>query len=398
MRLAAFIRNNPVPIVKEWESFASTLTPAAENMSPLALRDHIKEILAFIAHDIESEQTDAEQAEKSRGEKPRDAQPSAAEAHASLRHAGGFNMDQMVSEYRSLRASVIKLWSSQLTEVTEKDLHDLIRFNESIDQALIESINDYTKRLDHSRNMFLGILGHDLRSPIATARMSAQLALTIGKAALTENQRMLLSQIVDCADRSSEMINYLLDLTRVRLGSGIPIIRTPMDVGFVAKQLVEEMRINHPDREFVLNISGNTEGEWDKPRIAQIFSNLLNNAVQYGFTDAPISVTVNGLPDEIELSVHNHGLPISPEYVERIFKSLVRGEDMDNQRYVPPGSANLGLGLYITKEIVAAHNGRICVTSSEEEGTTFTVCLPRSVENMIGATENSSDESLRQNV
>src|SRR5690606_5251528 len=126
------------------------------------------------------------QVKKSQGKKGRHTHPTAAETHASLRHAGGFNMDQMVSEYRALRASVIQLWSMQLTEITRKDILDLTRFNEAIDQALVESISHYSAKLDYSRNLFLGILSHDLRGPLATARMSAQLALKIGTEHLNE--------------------------------------------------------------------------------------------------------------------------------------------------------------------------------------------------------------------
>lgn len=145
MRLAAFIRSNRTQIVGDWERFARTLTPAADSMSPLALRDHIAEILDFICQDIETAQTDVEQVKKSHGKKSPHLTPTAAETHASLRHAGGFNMDQMVSEYRALRASIIQLWDMQLTEITHKDILDLTRFNESIDQALVESIAHYSK-------------------------------------------------------------------------------------------------------------------------------------------------------------------------------------------------------------------------------------------------------------
>ena len=146
MGLAAFIRGNKAEIVSEWEAFANSLIPQGTAPTPLALRDHIKEILAFIAHDIDTAQTQSEQVEKSHGEKPRSPQPTAAEIHASLRHAGGFNLDQMVSEYRALRASVIKLWNAALTDLTPRDFTDQTRFNESIDQALTESIQDYSEK------------------------------------------------------------------------------------------------------------------------------------------------------------------------------------------------------------------------------------------------------------
>jgi signal transduction histidine kinase len=376
MRLAAFIRASIKPITSEWESFARTLTPAADGMSPLALRDHIKEILAFIADDIESAQTKVEQEEKSHGEKRPEPIASAAETHAALRHAGGFNMDQMVSEYRALRASVIKLWRAQLGTATDLDIADSTRFHEAIDQALTESISDYSKRLDHSRSLFLGILSHDLRNPLGASRMSAELVLKSKASNLDEREKMLIGQVVECADRATEIVDHLLDLTRTRLGSGIPVIKEPMDMAYVANQLIDEMRAVHPKCIFNLKVTGDTKGDWDKPRIGQVFSNLLNNAVQYGFSESPISVTVEGQKDEVILSVQNSGVPIPREVIGRIFESLLRGkpEASDDS----PESVNLGLGLYIVKEIMNAHGGTIDVTSSEADGTTFTAHFPRS--------------------
>lgn len=239
-----------------------------------------------------------------------------------------------------------------------------------------EPASFYTKKLDHSRNLFLGILGHDLRNPLGAARMSAELTLRMGTTNLNERQTMLISQVVDSMDRATEIVTHLLDLTRARLGAGLPVVRELMDMGFVGKQLVDEMRVMHPGRTFTLDITGNTAGEWDKPRIGQVFSNLLSNAVQYAFRKSPISIVIKGLPEEIILSVHNEGVPIPRELMGRIFDSLMRGEEeaaSDNE----PGSLNLGLGLYITKEIVLAHAGTIDVTSTEDGGTTFTVRLPR---------------------
>src|ERR1700722_6388603 len=139
MRLALFIRRNESAIVENWEAFARTLTPASDEMSPRNLRNHIKEILAFIADDIDSSQTSFEQLTKSEGRKLRNSKDTAAEIHASLRQSGGFSMDQMVSEFRALRASVIRLWGTQLAEPTKIDLLDLIRFDESIDQTMTEA-------------------------------------------------------------------------------------------------------------------------------------------------------------------------------------------------------------------------------------------------------------------
>ena len=368
MRLAAFIRRSEQPIIEQWEIFARTLVPASDDMSPRNLRNHIKEILAFIADDIESSQTDSEQVKKSKGRKPKNIEHSPAEIHASLRQAGGFSMDQMVSEFRALRANVIRLWEAQLTEATKLDISDLIRFNESLDQATTEAINYYTKTIDHSRDLFLAILSHDLRNPLGAMKMSAQLTSNIGP--LNERQTMLVSQIITSAGRATEIINHLLDLSRARLGSGLQVIKKPMDMAFVSRQLVDEMRAMHPSRTFKLEISGETQGKWDKARIGQVFSNLLGNAVQYGFKDSPIDVTIKGDPEAVLVSVHNDGVPIAPNAIGLIFDALARGGGEKE-------STNLGLGLYITKQIVCAHGGRVGVTSSEKDGTTFTALFPR---------------------
>jgi signal transduction histidine kinase len=373
IRLATFIRKNEQPIIEHWEIFARTLVPDSDDKSPHALRDHIKEILAFIADDIESSQTDSERAEKSEGKKPKNTEHSAAEIHASLRQVGGFSMDQMVSEFRALRASVIRLWEAQLTEATKVDISDLTRFNESIDQAITEAISYYTQTTDHSRDLFLAVLSHDLRNPIGAMKMSAQLVLNIGL--LNERQTAFVSQIVASAGRATEIIDHLLDLTHARLGSGLQVIKNDMDMAFVSRQLVDEMRAMHPSRTFKLEISGETEGKWDKARIGQVFSNLLGNAVQYGFKDLPISVTINGDPKAVLVSVHNDGTPIPPDAIGGIFNELTRGggEKSANGQE----STNLGLGLYITKQIVSAHGGTVGVTSSEKNGTTFTALFPR---------------------
>jgi signal transduction histidine kinase len=373
MRLSTFIRKNEQPIIENWEIFARTLVPASDDMSPRNLRNHIVDILTFIADDIESPQTSYEQITKSEGKKLKKSNHSAAEIHASLRQSGGFSMDQMVSEFRALRASVIGLWEAKLTQVTKADISDLIRFNESLDQAVTEAISYYTKTIDHSRDLFLAILSHDLRNPIGAMKMSAELTLNIGP--LNERQMMLVSQIIASAGRATEIINHLLDLTRARLGSGLQVIKKPMDMAFVSRQLVDEMRAMHPSRTFQLEISGETEGKWDKARIGQVFSNLLGNAVQYGFGDLPIGVTIKGDPEAVLVSVHNDGIPIAASAIGSIFESLTRAGGEKSPNFSE--STNLGLGLYITKQIVSAHGGSVGVTSSEKDGTTFTAAFPR---------------------
>jgi signal transduction histidine kinase len=371
-RLTAFIAEHTSLIVGEWEIFARSLKPSSIGMSPLALRDHIIQILEFIVEDMNSSQTPREQTKKSLGRKEKRVTITAAETHAALRLAGGFGIDQMVSEYRALRASVVKLWSRTRPSIDAQDIANLTRFNESIDQALAESVSYYTKEVVQSRDLFIGILSHDLKSPVQAIMLSAQLILHLGD--LTDRQTMLAKSSLESAERINVLIKNLLDVTRARFGASLPVVRAPMDIGFVGHQVVDEMRILYPARDIIMNASGDLKGKWDKARIGQVFSNLLSNAIQYGFKDTPIDITIVGHLEAVEIIVHNTGRPIPSDKINTIFDPLTRAPSGAQGQSSP---ANLGLGLFITREIVEAHNGTINVVSSEESGTTFTAKLPR---------------------
>ena len=371
-RLPSFIRKNTAEIVIEWEAFARTLTPSADGMSPHALRDHIRQILTFITSDMTSFQTPTEQTVKSHGDKRQSQPVTAAQTHAAVRFAGGFDIGQMASEYRALRASVLKLWSSTGPAFDEIDIADMIRFNESIDQELAESVNFYTAKVAQSRELVVGILGHDLRSPLQAIVLSTELSLHMGQ--LNEQQTMLSKKVLESTHRMSGLINDLLDVTRARFGAGLPVVRTMMNMGTVAEQIVDEVRLVHPDRTIELSLTGILVGEWDKARIGQVFSNLLNNAMQYGSQHQPVRVGISGASRLVALTVGNDGVPIRADKIKVIFDPLTR---VVSEHDANRTSGNLGLGLFITKEIVVAHGGTIEVTSSEAEGTIFTASFPR---------------------
>src|ERR1700712_5629126 len=170
MKLSRFIVKYQDAIIGEWESFAETLLPAAQGMSAIELRNHAKEILVAIGADMETQQSSEEQEEKSKGRTPAD-QASAASTHGTLRQGSGFTLIQLTAEYRALRASVLRLWLPQVAQMTKAASADMVRFNEAIDQALSESVLTYSRHAAVVRDTFLAILGHDLRSPLATMVM-----------------------------------------------------------------------------------------------------------------------------------------------------------------------------------------------------------------------------------
>ncbi|MDP1798372.1 MAG: HAMP domain-containing sensor histidine kinase [Planctomycetaceae bacterium] len=375
MQLADFIVENVEPILVEWEAFARGITPG-EKMDALALRDHAGEILLATVADMRSVQSSAERSARSRGHRRESDGASlngASEQHAIGRLGSGFDLLELVSEYRALRASVLRLWHESESPPHHRDIDDVTRFNESIDQSLAKAVSSYTKRVDQSRDLFLAILSHDLRNPLNSIAMSASLLPHLVQPA-TEAVHVA-SQISTDAQVMARMISDLLDYTRTRLGAGMPVSPTSMDLGTLCQELHNEFQSGHPKRHIDLHLEGDLRGRWDADRLRQVISNLLGNAIQHSPENAPVALTIRGETSDIVLTVFNGGPPIPPGELSKIFDPLVRGSSAEHPKANRPGS--IGLGLYIAREIAESHGGTITVTSSQASGTSFTVRLPR---------------------
>jgi signal transduction histidine kinase len=375
MRLPDFIRQHVDRIVDEWEQFASTITPAAEHMDKVALRDHAKVILLAAARDMTTAQTSSEQMAKAKGEGP-EKTPSLDEAgasHGELRHTVGFDLVQMTSEFRHLRACVIRLWVDSLASPDMAYFQDMIRFNEAIDEALAESTAAYAEQVNHSRDIFLAILGHDLRAPLQAVSMSTELLMR--KTTLEGDALACAVNIKHGARHMAAMVSDLLELVRSRLGKSLPIEPAPMDLADAAHAAIAQACAGNPECDPTVHVKGDTRGAWDAGRVSQLLQNLIGNALQHGLNKRDVTLTLTGEPDTVRLTVHNYGAPIPEEAIGTIFDPLVRSAD----EQLGQPSTSLGLGLFIVKEVVDAHGGTIEVSSSEADGTLFTVVLPRKV-------------------
>ncbi len=372
MTLSRFILANIDQILGEWEKFARTI-PASAGMDTDALRIDAAEILTTIAHEMEREQSAGDQEARSKGKIFRatgDLETSA-EAHGSVRLNSGFNLNEMVSEYRALRAAVIRLWTSDLSRSDSNALYELTRFNEGIDQALTESIARYTALRDRSRELFLGMLGHDMRTPLGVILSSAQFLLE--SKVLSDAQSKAVPRILSSGRRIKELVSDLVDMTQARLGGSLTIETRKIDLALTCQEAVDEMRALHPVRSFQFNVSGDLTSMGDPKRLTQMIANLLQNAIQYGTEGRPVTVSAYGEIERVVLTVHNEGRAISNSDRQRIFEPLVRGEGHSESGK----STSIGLGLYIAREIALAHGGSIDVKSSHGDGTMFTMCLPR---------------------
>jgi len=372
LRLAEFLTSHAGQILQAWDEFAATVKHEGKPLDQKVLRDHAAEILQTIAADLGTPQTDAQQVAKSKGDGAHEAGETAAEVHADYRMMAGFAVDAMITEYRALRASVLKLWAeSGCSDSEPTNIQELIRFNEAIDQAIAESVGRYTGQIKKSTDLFIGILGHDIRNPLGTICMSAEYLVRSGQ--LSEKAA---APIINSALRINSLIEQVVDFTRAQSEGVMPVLRKPGNLADQLVKIVQESQVRHPTRQLRLESSGNFDGSWDEGRIGQLLSNLLGNAISYGSRNEPVTVKMWSTPQEVIFSVHNGGVPIDPQDLNRIFQPLVRGSQsgVGAERREPGG---LGLGLYICKEIVSAHGGTLTVASTAREGTTFTVTMPR---------------------
>jgi signal transduction histidine kinase len=223
------------------------------------------------------------------------------------------------------------------------------------------------KQTAHFRERFIGILGHDLRSPLTAILASA--ALLLRQRDLPATAVAAAKRVAGSAERMGRMISDLLDFTQARLGGGIALLRKPTDLGEVAEAVVDEVVSAHAGRIVTLDVQGDASGEFDPDRTAQLLSNLLTNALAYSPPDQPVQVELHGREKAVEITVSNAGTAIPPEEREVLFDPFRRGRTAGEHR-------GLGLGLFIVEQIARAHGGEVRVESAGGR-TTFRALLQR---------------------
>jgi signal transduction histidine kinase len=373
MRLSQFILSHIAELLDEWQRFARSL-PASEGMDSSALRDDAPELLERIARSMAGDEPapsdlHATQSDAAVGN---DGLETPAKLHALQRLVEGFDLNQMVAEYCALRASVLRYWHADLPADPGEVLADVLEFDRALDQSLRDSIEQYAAQLNRRRELFMGVLGHDLRSPLQVITESAS-RMARGHQSSYENARFA-SHINKSAACIASMVSDLLDVARTRLGTTLPTNPTGMDLAHLCRDVVERVSALDGERRIKLMVYGDVQGRWDAGRLDQLLTNLLRNALHHGDRDRPVTLLLRGEPKEVVIQVHNDGPPIPRSELNSIFQPMKSGSNRIT------GSAHpdrLGLGLYIVATIVKAHRGLVEVESSLRGGTVFSVRLPR---------------------
>jgi signal transduction histidine kinase len=218
-------------------------------------------------------------------------------------------------------------------------------------------------------DQILAIVGHDLRNPLGAVHMSA--ALLQKRGGLTGWQGKAVDRLRSSSLRMGRIIADLLSYARTRLGTGIPIVRRPADLEAVCRKVLDELQAANPDRTLDVAVRGDVRGEWDPDRLEQLVSNLASNALDHGDPAAPVRVEAADEGDQVVLRVVNQGDPVPREVLAHLFEPFSRPPEAQAKK-----GSGLGLGLFISREIVRGHGGTIAVAS--ESGTTVMEArLPR---------------------
>ncbi|MBB6598806.1 sensor histidine kinase [Luteimonas sp. MC1825] len=367
--LADFIEQRAESIIEQAIEFAKSIevdTP----LDHVTLRDHLPEIIQAIVSDLRTAQTRAEEIAKSEGNAPMPAEHSrsAAATHALHRAHSGFSISSLVAEYRAMRASVLRAWAAD-TPGQPEATREIARFNEAIDEAIAESVSHYADEVERWRSIFLGVLGHDLRTPLTSIMMTAeQIAGMAGDAALDKAAQRLI--------RSGESMNLLLDkllvYNRSQFGIGFQVQKEHVDLAHACRDEIDQLKTAMPAARIEFEAPDALHGMFDAGSIREAMANLVVNARKYGTDGGVIRVVLREHDDGVEICVANAGRPIPRETLELMFEPLRRGGLSGGELE----QASLGLGLFIVSQIVKAHAGTIHA-ASDEGTTTFILRLPR---------------------
>lgn len=417
MRLADFILANVEPILVDWESFARSIWPKGATADPAELRDEAADILRLTAVDMQSAQTPLQQADKSKG---RGVEEGASidltqfsSSHGRGRVESGFELWAVVAEYRALRASVLRLWRESEPVPDLRDLDDVTRFNESIDQSLTHAVRGYAEQVEKRRealiagerearkeaeaanrakDLFLATLSHEMRTPLNA--IVGWLNILRHEDAESKHFAEGLKVIERNTIAQAQLIDDLLDVSRIVSGK-LRVDIKPCELADVVNAGLSATRTAADARGITLDVRldpAASAASCDRARMQQVVWNLVSNAIKFTPQGGHVQVTLSREASSFQIEVTDTGQGISPELLPHVFDRFRQADSSMRRRF-----AGLGLGLSIVKYIVEAHGGTVEATSAGEgKGSTFTVRLPVHVVRLQDQSEEAETEDQRR--
>lgn len=235
------------------------------------------------------------------------------------------------------------------------------------EEFIKKNVRDLAEEKD-LRERFVAALSHDLRTPLTSSKMSAQMIIRMPDT--SEKIGLLATRIVSSMERADTMIRDLLDADKIKAGEKLPLNIEECNLNSLVGKIVEELTILHGDR-FTVKASDQIQGQWDQTAIRRIIENLASNAIKYGSTTSKVTIGLKQLDKLVEISVHNTGLTIPHEDQKNIF-----GHYQRTLGAAGVSEVGWGIGLALVRALTEAHKGRVSVKSTDQDGTVFSIILP----------------------
>lgn len=366
------LRSNKNEIISEWVAKVTVVLDVASEQSKPVLIDHLPEVISNLSDILEYEgqkKLYAQELKKDLGK-----------AHGRQRaNYTDYSLEAVVKEYSLLREIIIekifKLGSQNLeaTQIIHKYIDDGINSAVSefvkIQTQQFETILVDLKKEKDLRETFVNALTHDLRTPLTSARLSAQLIRK--NLNNSDNVFKQVSRIITYVDRIEYMIQDLLDANVIQAGQVLPVQVSECDLKVIAEETISDLQVTYGPR-FVLRSPLEIVGMWSKNDLRRIFENLCSNAIKYGADNKLITITLEDNGEIVFIKIRNEGNPIPPKEISFLF-----GHYQRSKTAIASGQKGWGIGLTLVKGLTEAHGGTVSVESEEGKGTTFTIKLLR---------------------
>ncbi|HYF48846.1 MAG TPA: HAMP domain-containing sensor histidine kinase [Planctomycetota bacterium] len=366
---AAFIRANRDNLIQKWLARVRREIPAAQDHSDDEVIDNLPPYLVCMANLLE------------RPGDPRHLQElqQFCHIHAEQRsQLSRYTLEDVMTEHHILRdvcfvdlMQHVQLSTDQARVVSQTIFQGVLESSAVFSSLLLQKHESAIRNLEaerENREHLVTSLTHDLRQPLQIIRINAQILQREGD---RDKQFRFINKIIEHSERAAHMLDDLLDANRLRAGEKLRLNIEEVDLRKLAQDVAGEMATSYGDR-FSCDCDQPVIGYWDAAKLRRAIENLVINAVKYGWQNTPITISVRDYGPNVECSVHNVGDPIPPDQIGFLFDQYYRAPVAKRT-----GSKGWGVGLALVKGIAEAHGGAASVTSSEKDGTTFTITLPK---------------------
>lgn len=353
------LKQNKEKILQQWEERSKSEVAAALGQEKLTLRNSIPEYLNQLVNALSTNVSRSELRKKFELEESERIGRKHGNARAG---SANYTIGQMIYEYHILRQVIFDILEEEAA-LTDIDREIIIC---SIEQAVNDAATQFSETLRDIQEYLTRTVAHDLRNPIAAAKMGSQLIQR--KPNDADHSMKTAGRIGSSMDRLDSMIHDLLDASKLGAGESLPLKLEELDLDLIARQIADEFNYNYEDR-FIVNSPGPIIGHWSKNGLSRIIENLATNAVKYGDTKAPITFNIEKKDHTVIFTVHNEGKPIPLEDQTILFQQYRRSKSAE-------GKEGWGIGLTLVKGLTESHHGKVSVVSEEGKGTSFTIELP----------------------